>query len=69
MPGMFDLGSELEADTEGRVEELSGQWEPDSEDDISELYSDTGDESGEAEINALFQSLRETFTSVSESSI
>lgn len=50
--------SELEADAECRVEKLSVQWEPDSEDDIPDLYSDTGDESGEAEIDALFQSLR-----------
>ena len=53
--------SKLEADAESRVEELRIEWEPDSEDDMPEFYSDSGIEAVEAveaEIDALFQSLR-----------
>ena len=50
--------AELEADADSRIDELRIEWEPDSDDDIPELDSDPREESVEAEINALFQSLR-----------
>ena len=50
--------SELEADADSRVEELREGWEPEDEDDMPELQSGPQDESDEAEIDALFQSLR-----------
>ena len=50
--------SELEADADSRVEELREGWEPENEDDMPELQSGPQDESDEAEIDALFQSLR-----------
>ena len=50
--------SELEANAESRVEELRFDIEPDSEYDIPELHSDPREEWDEAEIDALFQSLR-----------
>ena len=52
--------SELEADAEYRIGELPIEWEPDSEDDIPELYSNPREESEEEEMDALFQSLRWT---------
>ena len=54
---------EIESLADDRSLELRENWEPDFDDDIPELYSDSedgsDDVSGEAEVDALFQSLRE----------
>ena len=50
---------ELESDTESRIENLRDESEPENDDDLPEVYSELEDESvDEAEIDALFQSLR-----------
>ena len=49
--------SELEADAESRVKELPAGWEPEEDHDMPELESGPQEESEEAEIDALFQSL------------
>ena len=49
---------ELEGYAESRVEELREGREPEDEDDMPELETSPQDESEEAEIDALFQSLR-----------
>ncbi len=58
-----DVG-ELDYLVENRMQELREQWEPDFEDHMRELYSDpeegSDDGSGPAEIDVLFQSLRES---------
>ena len=50
--------SELETDVKERLKELRVYWEPDSEDDIPDLYLDPEDDSDMSHIDALFQSLR-----------
>ena len=55
--------TELESLADDRIQELRENLEPDFDDDMPKLYSDpeegSDEESGEAEVNALFQSLRE----------
>ena len=50
--------SDLEFDTERRIEELRSEWGPDFGSDIPRLYSNPTDKSGTGQIDTLFQSLR-----------